>query len=63
MLQHLPVARLADEMAVLLERRQRLDARRDFLIAGVDAEPLGLGERGFLLDHLLEDALVDARAA
>ena len=58
--QHLPVARLADELAVLLKRRQRTDAGDDFLVAGRDAQLLRLGERRFFLDHLLDDALVDA---
>ena len=31
-----------------------------FLVAHRDAEPLGFGERGALVDHLLQDLLLDA---
>ena len=31
-----------------------------FLVADLDAEPLGFGERGALVDHLLQDLLLDA---
>ena len=58
--EHLAVARLADELPVLLERRQRLDARDDFLIARLDPELVGLGERRLFFDQPLEDPLVDA---
>ena len=33
---------------------------RDFLVADRDAEPLGFGERRALVDHLLQDLLLDA---
>ena len=58
--QQLLVALLADELAVLLERRNREDALAHFLVAHRDAEPLGFGERGVLVDHLLQDLLLDA---
>ena len=58
--QQLLIARFADEAAVLLERRHREDALPHFLVADRDAEPLGFGERGVLVDHLLQDLLVDA---
>ena len=58
--EQLLVALLADERAVLLERRDREDALRDFLVADPDAEALGFGERRALVDHLLQDLLLDA---
>ena len=45
--------------AVLLERRHREDALPHLLVADRDAEPLGLGERRALVDHLLQNLLVD----
>ncbi len=59
-LQDLPVARVPDELTVLLERRQRENALANFGVAGADPEPVGLGERRLFLDHLLDDALIDA---
>ena len=38
----------------------REDLLRDLLVADRDAEPLGFGERGLLVDHLLQDLLLDA---
>ena len=58
--QDLPVALVADELAVLLEGRERQDALAHFGVARRDPEPRGFGGRGLLLDHLLDDALVDA---
>ena len=58
--QELLVPLLADERAVLLERRRREDALPHFLVARVDAEPVGFGERRLLIDQLLKDLLVDA---
>ena len=46
--------------AVLLERRHREDPLPHFLVAHRDAEALGFGQRGALVDHLLQDLLVDA---
>ena len=60
-LEHLPVAGLADEAAVFLEGRERLDAGDDLLVAGLDAELLGFGERRLFLDQPLENPLVDAK--
>ena len=59
-LQHLPVARVADEVAVLLEVGKRQNAFAHFLVARADAETFGLGQRGLFLDHLLDDSLVDS---
>ena len=47
--------------AVLLECRHREDALPHFLVAHLDAETLGFGEGGALVDHLLQDLLVDAQ--
>ena len=58
--EQLLVAGLADEAAVLLERRDREDPLPHLLVADRDAEPVGLGERGPFVDHLLEDLLLDA---
>ena len=38
----------------------REDLLRELLVADADALALGLGERGLLVDHLLQDLLVDA---
>ena len=59
-LQQLPVALVADELAVLLERRQREDPRAHFGVARGDAQAPRLGQRRLLFDQLLHDALVDA---
>ena len=58
--EHLLVALLADERAVLLERRHREDALADFLVAHADAEPVGFGQRRALVHHLLQNLLLDA---
>ena len=58
--QELLVLRLADELAVLLEGRDRDDALPQFLVGDPDAEALGFDQHGFLVDQLLEDALADA---
>jgi hypothetical protein len=42
--EHLPVARLADELPVLLEGWQRLDPLHHFLVARLDAQPLRFRE-------------------
>ena len=46
--------------AVLLEAGIAKMRCAHFLVADRDAEALGLGERGALVDHLLEDLLLDA---
>ena len=58
--EQLLVALLADELAVLLERRNRENPLAHFLVAHLDAEALGLGERRALVDHLLQNLLLDA---
>jgi hypothetical protein len=58
-LEDLAVALIADELAAFLEGRQRQDPLADLFVAGADAEAVGFGERRLLLDHLLNDALVD----
>ena len=39
----------------------RQDVLAHLRVAHRDAEPLGLGERGLLVNHLLQDLLVDAQ--
>jgi hypothetical protein len=51
---------LADEHAVLEERRGGEDALPHFFVARRHAEPLGFDERRLLVDHLLQNLLVDA---
>ena len=59
-LEELPVADVADELPVLiLEGGQRQDPRAQLAVGRLDAQPVRLGERRFLVDHLLQDALVD----
>jgi len=58
--QQLLIPRFADEAAVLLERRHREDPLPHFLVAHLDPDPFGFGERGALVDHLLQNLLLDA---
>ena len=58
--QQLLVALLADEPAVFLQPGNREDLLRQLLVADADALALGFGQRGLLVDHLLQDLLVDA---
>ncbi len=58
--QNLAVALIADELPVLLEGRQPQDPLAQLRVAHLDAEPIGFGEHRFLVDHLTEDALLDA---
>ena len=58
--QELLVALRADEHAVFLQRRDRVDALGDLLVADRQPEALGLGQRRAFLDHLLENLLLDA---
>ena len=58
--EQLLIALRADERAVLLKRRDRVNALRDFLVADLQAQAIGFRERGALVDHLLEDLLIDA---
>ena len=58
--EQLLVALLADETAVFLQRGNREDLLRELFVADADALALGLGQRGLLVDHLLEDLLIDA---
>ena len=51
---------LADERAVLLERRNRQMRRRTSSSLAVMLQPLGFRERRPLVDQLLQDLLVDA---
>ncbi len=59
-LQDLPITIFADERSVLLERRDGEDARPQLSVAHVDLQARGLGERRALVDHLLENLLIDA---
>ena len=61
--EQLLVTRLADEAAVFLQPRNREDLLRELLVADADALALGLGQRRLLVDHLLQDLLVDAELA
>ncbi len=58
--EQLLVARLADEPAVLLQAGNREDLLRQLLVADADALALRLGQRRLLVDHLLQDLLLDA---
>ncbi len=58
--EQLLVPLLADELAVFLQPRNREDLLRELLVADADALALGLGQRRLLVDHLLQDLLVDA---
>ena len=59
--QQLLIALLADEIAVFLKRRHGEDALPHFLVARLDAEPLGLGQRRALVHQRLQDLLIDAQ--
>ncbi len=59
--QQLGIALFADELAVLLERGNRENALSDFLVADANLEPIGFGDGGALVDHLLQDLLFDAQ--
>ena len=52
---------LADEASVFLQRRNREDLLCELLVAHADSLALGLGKRGLLVDHLLEDLLIDSQ--
>ena len=62
-LQQLPVALLADEAAVFLQRRDRQDARAHLLVGDREPEPRGFRQLGALLDHLLQHHLTDLQLA
>ena len=62
-LEQLLVARLADELAVLLQAGDREDLLRELVVADANALALGFDERHLLVDHLRQDLLIDARAA
>ena len=59
-LQDLPVALLADELAVLLEAGQREDALANLDVADRDALLARLGDHGFFVNELLQDLPIDA---
>ena len=59
-LQHLPIALLADELAVLLEAGQRQDALANLDVADGDALLARLGDHRFFVDELLQDLPIDA---
>ena len=58
--QQLPITVFADERAVFLERGNREDALPHFVVADRDVEAFRFGERRPLVDHLLQDLLLDA---
>ena len=55
-----PVAVFANELAVFLERGEVQDLGADFGVADAQAEAIGLGEHGLLVDQLPQHLLVDA---
>ena len=59
-LQQLAIALVADEVSVLLERRQRENARAHFSVARGDALAPRFGQRRLFFDELLNDPLIDA---
>ena len=60
-LQHLPVARFADELAVLLEGGDGEDARANLFVADRHALAPRFGDHRLLVNELLQDLLLDAQ--
>jgi hypothetical protein len=58
-LQDLAVARVADELAVLLKCRQCENALADFGVAGIDPEAVGQDEGRLVMDELRAYTLID----
>ncbi len=57
--QNLNVPLLAYELAVLLKGRERQDLGPQLFVADGDAVAFGFGQRRLLVDHLLQDLLLD----
>ena len=62
-LQHLPVALLADKVAVLLKRGNGQNPFAHFDVARGQLLTSGLGHHRFFVDQLLQDLLLDAELA
>ena len=59
-LEQLLIARLADELSVLLQPGDRENLLRELVVGDANAVALGFDERHLLFDHLREDLLIDA---
>ena len=60
LVEHLTVAVVADEHAVLLQRGQARDAGLELGVGDREPQPRRLGDHGLFVDHLLDDPLLDA---